>query len=51
MRRIIVVADKGLNSGDNIAFLMAKGDGPIFSQKICGANKVFCYFSLLKSRF
>jgi transposase len=25
--RIIVVADKGLNSGDNIAFLMAKGDG------------------------
>jgi transposase len=37
--RIIVVADKGLNSGDNIAFLMAKGDGFIFSQKIRGANK------------
>ncbi len=37
--RVIVVADKGLNSGDNIAFLMAKGDGFIFSQKIRGADK------------
>lgn len=35
--RIITVADKGLNSGDNIAFLMSKGDGFIFSQKIRGA--------------
>lgn len=37
--RIITVADKGLNSGDNIAFLMAKGDGFIFSQKIKGADQ------------
>ncbi len=37
--RIITVADKGLNSGDNIAFLMAKGDGFIFSQKVRGADK------------
>ncbi len=37
--RIITVADKGLNSGDNVAFLMAKGDGFIFSQKIRGASK------------
>lgn len=37
--RIITVADKALNSGDNIAFLMAKGDGFIFSQKIRGADK------------
>ncbi|NLP19105.1 MAG: hypothetical protein GX376_08480 [Firmicutes bacterium] len=36
--RIITVADKGLNSGDNIAFLMARGDGFIFSQKIRGAD-------------
>ncbi|MDD3816451.1 MAG: hypothetical protein PHZ02_17610, partial [Desulfocapsaceae bacterium] len=28
--RIITVADKGINSGDNIAFLMVKGDGFIF---------------------
>ena len=37
--RIIIVADKGLNSGDNVAFLMAKGDGFIFSQKIRGASQ------------
>ncbi len=37
--KIITVADKGLNSGDNIAFLMARGDGFIFSQKIRGADK------------
>lgn len=37
--RVITVADKGLNSGDNIAFLMAKGDGFIFSQTIRGAEK------------
>lgn len=29
--RVITVADKGLNSGNNVAFLMAKGDGFIFS--------------------
>ena len=39
--RIITVADKGLNSGDNVAFLMAKGDGFIFSQKIRGADQDF----------
>lgn len=38
LKRIVVVADKGLNSGDNVAFLMAKGDGFIFSQKIRGAS-------------
>lgn len=39
LERIIVVADKALNSGDNVAFLMAKGDGFIFSQKIRGASQ------------
>ncbi len=39
--RVITVADKGLNSGDNIAFLMAKGDGFIFSQKIRGTDRDF----------
>jgi len=38
LEKIVVVADKGLNSGDNVAFLMAKGDGFIFSQKIRGAS-------------
>lgn len=37
--RLVVVADKGLNSGDNVAFLMVKGDGFIFSQKIRGADR------------
>jgi len=37
--RVIIVADKGLNSGDNVAFLMARGDGFVFSQKIRGASK------------
>lgn len=37
--KIITVADKGLNSGDNVAFLMLKGDGFIFSQKIRGATQ------------
>lgn len=39
LNRIIIVADKALNSGDNVAFLMAKGDGFIFSQKIRGASQ------------
>ncbi len=39
LERIIIVADKALNSGDNVAFLMAKGDGFIFSQKIRGASQ------------
>jgi transposase len=36
--RIVVVADKGLNCGDNIAFNLALGDGYIFSQSVRGAN-------------
>ncbi len=39
--RIIVVADKALNSGDNVALMMVQGDGFIFSQKIRGASKAF----------
>ena len=39
--RIIVVADKGLNSGDNIAFNTALGDGYVYSQSIRGASKEF----------
>ena len=37
--RVIIVADKGLNCGNNVAFLMAKSDGFIFSQKIRGASQ------------
>ncbi len=36
--RIVVVADKALNSGDNVALMMVQGDGFIYSQKIRGAS-------------
>ena len=36
--RAIVIADKGLNCGDNIAFNVALGDGYIFSQSIRGGS-------------
>ena len=43
---IIVVADKGLNSGDNIAFNSALGDGYLYSQTIRGASNEFKQFVL-----
>jgi len=39
--RIVVVADKGLNSGDNIAFNQALGDGYVYSQSVRGASADF----------
>ena len=41
LNRVIVVADKGLNSGENKAYNIIKGDGYIFSRSIRGtkANK------------
>jgi transposase len=38
-KRVIVVADKGLNSGDNIAFNTTLGDGYIYGQKVKGSSK------------
>ena len=40
-KRIIVVADKGLNSGDNIVFNTALGDGYIYSKSVRGASDEF----------
>ena len=37
--RIIVVADKGVNTADNIAFSLAKGDGYVYAQTVRGANR------------
>jgi transposase len=37
--RIIIVADRGINTADNIAFSLAKGDGYVYSQTVRGANK------------
>jgi transposase len=39
--RIIAVADKGLNSGDNIAYNTILGDGYIYSKSIRGASADF----------
>lgn len=39
--RIVVVADKGLNCGDNIAQQIALGNGYIYSQSIRGADAEF----------
>jgi len=39
--RAVVVADKGLNCGDNIVFSSALGDGYIFSQSILGGSDEF----------
>jgi transposase len=36
--RVICVADKGLNTSDNIAALLAKGDGYVFSKSIRKAD-------------
>ncbi len=41
VRRIIAVADKGLNSVDNIAFSTVLGDGYIYSKSVRGASKDF----------
>lgn len=39
--KIIVTADKGLNSGANLAYLSNCGDGYIVSQKVRGTSKDF----------
>jgi len=44
--KIIVVADKGINTADNIAFCLAKGDGYIYSQTVRGGNKELKAFVL-----
>lgn len=39
--RIILTADKGLNSCKNLAYLSSEGDGYIVSQKIRGSSEAF----------
>jgi hypothetical protein len=41
VRRIITVADKGLNSGDNIAYATVLGDGYVYSKSVRGASAEF----------
>lgn len=37
--RVIVVGDKGINTADNIAFNLAKGNGYVYSQTVRGGNR------------
>jgi thiol-disulfide isomerase/thioredoxin len=37
--RTIIVADKGVNTADNIAFSLCRGDGYVYSQTVRGGNK------------
>lgn len=39
--RVILTADKGLNSGKNLAYLHSKEDGYIVSERVRGASKAF----------
>lgn len=41
VKRIITVADKGLNSGDNIAYATVLGDGYVYSKSVRGASEEF----------
>ena len=41
IKRLVVVADKALNSGDNIAYNTILGDGYIYSKSVCGASEEF----------
>ena len=49
--RLVVVADKGLNCGDNIAFQLAQGNGYIYSQSIRGADQEFKQYVLEKTGY
>jgi thiol-disulfide isomerase/thioredoxin len=49
--RIIVVADKGINTADNIAFNLAKGDGYVYSQTVRDANKELKDYALDESGY
>ena len=44
--KVIVVADKGLNTGNNIAYNLAIGNGYVMSQSVRGANKELKNFVL-----
>jgi len=39
LKRMVVVADKGLNTGENIGYNLIQGDGYIYSQTIRGASR------------
>ena len=51
IKRTIVVADKGFNTANNIAFNTIAGNGYVFSQSVRGANKDLKNFVLDESGY
>jgi transposase len=51
VKRIIAVADKGLNSGDNIAYNTILKDGYIYSKSVKGASEDFKKWALDESGY
>jgi transposase len=51
VKRLIVVADKALNSGDNIAYNVILKDGYIYSKSVRGASVEFRNWVLDKSEY
>lgn len=49
--KVILTADKGLNSGKNLAYLLDSNDGYIVSQKVRGASKGFVEMVLDKEGY
>lgn len=49
--RFVIVADKGINTADNIAFHLLKGDGYVYSQSVRGGNKEFKEYVLDESGY
>ena len=46
LKRIVVVADKGMNTGENIAYNILRKNGYVYSQTVRGANADFKDFVL-----
>ena len=51
VKRLIVVADKALNSGDNIAYNIILKDGYIYSKSVRGASEEFKNWVLDESKY
>lgn len=51
LKRMVVVADKGLNTSENIGYNLIKGDGYIYSQTIRGASREMKHYVLNPSEY
>ncbi len=49
--KFVIVADKGINTADNIAFNLARGNGYVFSQTVRGGNKELKDYVLDESNY